>query len=94
MMAATYARRLVIGLLAVVVLATPAFGAGDPTVLTVGMGSEIRILKRTRSKAGEATRVFANYRRDMVVQDPAKIEAIGRFRPITKHDRHCGKHLD
>ena len=43
MMAATYARRLVIGLLAVVVLTTPAFGAGDPTVLTVGMGSEIRV---------------------------------------------------
>ena len=42
MMAATFARRLVVGLLTVVALTTPAFGAGDPALLTVGMGGEVR----------------------------------------------------
>src|SRR5512144_393700 len=55
--------------------------------------SQIRILQGDGSQPNEMFRMIANYRGDMIVQDPAEIESIARFSPITEHDRHGGKHL-
>src|SRR5215212_416645 len=54
---------------------------------------KLRVLQGNGAQTHKVGRVITNHRRDVVIQDAAKIQTVARFRPVTEHHRHGGKHL-